>query len=100
MFFSNTNSGENYDTWKSLETLFLCYSNKLFAQFRYNMTPEVKARVNIDKMFADSGWKVVDRDQYEANLHATAIREGLLKGNKEADYFLFADEFGRTFKGD
>lgn len=57
----------------------------------YNMTPEEKARVHIDKMFSDAGWKVVDRDQYEANLHAAAIREGLLEGNKEADYFLFVD---------
>lgn len=56
-----------------------------------NMTPEEKARVHIDRMFAEAGWKVVDRDQYEANLHAAAIREGILKGNKEADYFLFVE---------
>ena len=57
----------------------------------HNMTPEERARVHIDKMFADSGWKVVDRDQYEAGQQAAAIREGLLKGNKEADYLLFVD---------
>lgn len=28
------------------------------------MTPEEKARVKIDQMFEDAGWKVVDRDFY------------------------------------
>ncbi len=53
------------------------------------MTPEEKARVKIDQRFADAGWKVVDRDEYEPTITAAAIREGLLKGNLEADYFLF-----------
>ncbi len=53
------------------------------------MTPEEKARGKIDQWFADAGWKVVDRDEYEPTLTAAAIREGLLKGNLEADYFLF-----------
>lgn len=53
------------------------------------MTPEEKARVKIDQMFKKSGWKVVDRKDYTSNLQAAAIREGLLEGNKEADYFLF-----------
>lgn len=53
------------------------------------MTPEEKARVKIDGWFADAGWKVVNRDEYEPNMTAVAIREGLLKGNLEADYFLF-----------
>lgn len=26
------------------------------------MTPEEKARIKIDQMFEDAGWKVVDRD--------------------------------------
>ncbi len=54
-----------------------------------NMTPEEKARIKIDKWFADAGWKVVNRDDYEPTCTAVAIREGLLKGNLEADYFLF-----------
>ena len=33
--------------------------------------------------------EVVDRDEYEPTCTAVAIREGLLKGNLEADYFLF-----------
>ena len=53
------------------------------------MTPEEKARQKIDQWFTDAGWKVVDRDNYEPNCTAVAIREGLLKGNLEADYFLF-----------
>lgn len=53
------------------------------------MTPEEKARQKIDQWFSNAGWKVVDRDNYEPNCTAVAIREGLLKGNLEADYFLF-----------
>ena len=53
------------------------------------MTPEEKARIKIDQWFADAGWEVVNRDDYEPTCTAVAIREGLLKGNLEADYFLF-----------
>lgn len=53
------------------------------------MIPEEKARQKIDQWFSDAGWKVVNRDNYEPNCTAVAIREGLLKGNLEADYFLF-----------
>lgn len=53
------------------------------------MTPEEKARKKIDQWFADAGWEVVNRDDYEPTCTAVAIREGLLKGNLEADYFLF-----------
>ena len=53
------------------------------------MKPEEKARVKIDQMFIDAGWKVVDRDFYSPTITAAAIREGLLEGNREADYFLF-----------
>lgn len=53
------------------------------------MKPEEKARVKIDQMFEDAGWKVVDRDFYSPTITAASIREGLLEGNREADYFLF-----------
>lgn len=53
------------------------------------MTPEEKARQKIDRMFEDAGWAVVDRDHYSPTLSAAAIKEGLLNGNLEADYFLF-----------
>ncbi len=55
------------------------------------MTPEEKARVKIDQMFYDAGWTVVDRDFYSPTITAAAIREGLLMGNREADYFLFVN---------
>ena len=55
------------------------------------MTPEEKARVKIDQMFNDAGWTVVDRDFYSPTITAAAIREGLLMGNREADYFLFVN---------
>lgn len=42
-------------------------------------------------MFEDAGWQVVDRDYYSPTITAAAIREGLLEGNREADYFLFVN---------
>ena len=53
------------------------------------MTPEQIAREKIDRMFADAGWAVVDRDHYSPELSAVAVEEGLMKGNLEADYLLF-----------
>ena len=53
------------------------------------MKPEEKARVKIDQWLTEAGWKVINRDEFEADSTAVAVREGLLKGNKEADYFLF-----------
>ena len=53
------------------------------------MKPEEKARAVIDRMFEEAGWKVVDRDKYVPNMTAVAIREGLMVGNREADYLLF-----------
>lgn len=53
------------------------------------MTPEEKARQKIDQWFAEAGWDVINREEYSAGMTAVAIREGLLQGNKEADYFLF-----------
>ncbi|MCQ2351421.1 MAG: DEAD/DEAH box helicase family protein [Paludibacteraceae bacterium] len=55
------------------------------------MTPEEKARVKIDRMFEEAGWQVVDRDQYTPISNAIVVREGLLAGNLEADYFIFLD---------
>lgn len=53
------------------------------------MTPEEKARVKIDQMLEDAGWKVVDREAYSPTITAAAIREALLLNNNEADYLLF-----------
>lgn len=55
------------------------------------MTPEEQARVKIDRMFEEAGWQVVDRDQYTPTSNAIVVREGLLNGNLEADYFIFLD---------
>ena len=55
------------------------------------MTPEEKARIKIDRLLAEAGWAVVNRDEYEPTMHAVAVREALLKGNLEADYFLFLE---------
>jgi type I restriction enzyme R subunit len=56
-----------------------------------DMEPEKKARVKIDKMFAEAGWRVVDRDGYAPNMSAVAIREGMLANHKRTDYFLFVN---------
>jgi type I restriction enzyme R subunit len=53
------------------------------------MSPEEKARLAIDRKLEDAGWKIVDRKNYSPSISAVAIEEGLLKGNKEADYLLF-----------
>ena len=53
------------------------------------MKPEERARVKIDQMFDDAGWKVVDREHYAPSISAVAIKEGLLDNKLEADYFLF-----------
>lgn len=53
------------------------------------MTPEDKARVQIDQMLETAGWKVVNRDEITVGMQALAVREGLLEGNLEADYLLF-----------
>ena len=42
------------------------------------MTPEEKARQKIDQWFAEAGWKVINREDYEPTCTAVAIREGLL----------------------
>lgn len=53
------------------------------------MIPEEKAKIKIEQWFYEAGWQVVNRDEYEPTMTAVAVREGLLKGNREADYFMF-----------
>lgn len=52
------------------------------------LDPEELARQKIDKMLEDNGWRVVSRKEFVPN-EALAVKEGLLKRNKEADYLLF-----------
>src|SRR5438034_9284115 len=57
------------------------------------ITPEDRARQNIDKLLADAGWIV--QDMRQSNLSAgrgVAVREFSLKaGHGAADYLLFVD---------
>lgn len=56
------------------------------------LTPEDKARENIDRLLDQAGWKIQDRR--DADLSApggTAIREFPMPGYGEADYLLFVD---------
>ena len=56
------------------------------------MTPEEKARIEIDKMLEQAGWVVQDRS--ELNIRASlgvAIREFVMKDNGESDYLLFVN---------
>ncbi len=56
------------------------------------LTPEARARVEIDKMLRAAGWEVQDRSTI--NLYAgrgAAVREFLLEGGQEADYLLFVN---------
>ena len=55
------------------------------------LTPEEAARVKIDEQLVDAGWHIVDRSHFTYNHNATALTEGLLDGNHEADYLLFVD---------
>lgn len=54
------------------------------------MLPEEKARVKIDKQLNNSGWDIVDRQDYLPN-YAMAVKEALMQGGKESDYLLFVD---------
>ena len=56
------------------------------------MTPEEKARIEIDKMLEQAGWIIQDRS--ELNIRASmgvAIREFVMKDNGESDYLLFVN---------
>ena len=58
-----------------------------------NMTPEERARVNIDQLLKRAGWAV--KDAYAINLHnsmGAAVREFALKpGHGTADYLLYVN---------
>ena len=52
------------------------------------MKPEERARVWIDNKLEESGWLIINRDDYRPGMQGVAIRELILKGRKEADYVL------------
>ena len=54
------------------------------------MTPEEKARIEIDKMLEQAGWVVQDRSDLNIRVSlGVAIREFVMKDNGESDYLLF-----------
>ena len=54
------------------------------------MTPEKRARRNIDKMLEASGWQVQDYAERDTDAAlGVAVREYQLRGNQRADYLLF-----------
>ncbi len=55
------------------------------------LLPEEKARQWIDRKLEEAGWAVINRNEFTPDSRAVAVRETLLKGNKEADYVLFLD---------
>ncbi|HTC69097.1 MAG TPA: type I restriction-modification enzyme R subunit C-terminal domain-containing protein [Acidothermaceae bacterium] len=56
------------------------------------LTPEARARVQIDKMLAAAGWAVQGRSEIDLSAsRGVAIREFPLEGGNEADYLLFVD---------
>ena len=56
-----------------------------------DLKPEEIARVKIDEQLVDAGWHIADRSHFTYDHNATALTEGLLDGNHEADYLLFVD---------
>ena len=55
------------------------------------MKPEEKARIIIDKQLLNAGWDIVSREEYVPKA-ALAVKEALMKGNKESDYLLFVED--------
>ena len=47
------------------------------------MKPEEKARVKIDQWLTEAGWKVINRDEFEADCTAVAELEKLLANIEE-----------------
>ena len=55
------------------------------------MLPEERARKIIDKQLTNVGWDIVSRNEYVPK-STLAVKEALMKGNKESDYLLFVDD--------
>ncbi len=54
------------------------------------LKPEEKARVLIDNKLIQAGWDIVTRNEYLPD-STSAVKEALMRGNKESDYLLFVD---------
>ena len=66
-------------------------SKELDLKGTIDITPEDKAREIIDKQLIRAGWSIVARDEYTPNT-TSAVKEALMKGNKESDYLLFIED--------
>lgn len=56
------------------------------------LSPEARARVDIDLMLEAAGWVFQNRNAIDLFAgRGVAVREFMLIGNKEADYLLFVD---------
>ncbi len=56
------------------------------------MTPEEKARQEIDKILQEAGWIVQDRSELNIRVSfGVAVREFIMKDNGESDYLLFVN---------
>ena len=55
------------------------------------LKPEEHARVKIDEQLVDAGWHIANRGGVTYDHNAVALVEGLLDGNREADYLLLVD---------
>jgi type I restriction enzyme R subunit len=53
------------------------------------VSPEEKARLEIDRKLENSGWRVCSRSEFSPAVSALAVREGIMQGGLEADYLLF-----------
>ena len=62
------------------------------ADASHYLTPEARARVDIDAMLEAAGWIIQDRSGLNlAAGRGVAVREFLMKGNEEVDYLFFVD---------
>ena len=55
------------------------------------MYPEEKAREKIDRQLIEAGWKIIPRDEYQPVDGPVAVKESLMKAQRESDYLLYID---------
>jgi len=58
----------------------------------HNQNPEQKARDNIDKMLADAGWNIQNKDKVDFSTSLGVAIRGYQTDVGPADYVLFVDK--------
>ena len=48
-----------------------------------NLKPEERARVWMDRKLNDTGWNVINRDEFAPGMTAVAVREAPMKGGSK-----------------